>query len=339
MVRAIGAGFALAGLSFALGGSANGCWAWDVTGHEWISGIAIETLPDIVPTFVRTPEAAAAIVKLAREPAEAKGEVETAERNPGYHVDLADNGQVMGVVPLAGLPQTRQAYDAELKAKGFSQLQAGYLPYPVMDGWHRVREDFAYWRALGKAIETAETPEERAWFEAERRRRETRTIGDIGIWSRYVGDASDPLNVTVHFNGWGDFPNPNGYTNSKSLHAYFENEFVERNVSRAAILAAVKPYRCCSAPIEIHATDLLFGSFAEVVWLYRLEKDGAFANGNARGIAFATTRLATGATALRDMVAQAWRKSDVSVIGKPGVNVLDIETGKVRATRALFGAD
>jgi len=22
------------------------CWAWDATGHEWISGIAIEKLPD-----------------------------------------------------------------------------------------------------------------------------------------------------------------------------------------------------------------------------------------------------------------------------------------------------
>jgi len=23
----------------------------------------------------------------------------------------------------------------------------------------------------------------------------------------------------VHFNGWGDYPNPAGYTNSKRLHA------------------------------------------------------------------------------------------------------------------------
>ena len=24
-------------------------WAWGATGHEWVSGIAIEMLPDIVP--------------------------------------------------------------------------------------------------------------------------------------------------------------------------------------------------------------------------------------------------------------------------------------------------
>jgi hypothetical protein len=35
------------------------CWAWGATAHEWISGIAIENLPDNVPAFVRAPEAAA----------------------------------------------------------------------------------------------------------------------------------------------------------------------------------------------------------------------------------------------------------------------------------------
>ena len=28
---------------------AKDCWAWGATGHEWISGIAIEKLPDSVP--------------------------------------------------------------------------------------------------------------------------------------------------------------------------------------------------------------------------------------------------------------------------------------------------
>jgi hypothetical protein len=41
--------------------SASDLWAWCATGHEWVSGIAIEKLPDSVPAFVRTPEAAAEI--------------------------------------------------------------------------------------------------------------------------------------------------------------------------------------------------------------------------------------------------------------------------------------
>jgi hypothetical protein len=34
--------------------SAKDCWAWGATGHEWVSGIAIEKLPDSVPEFART---------------------------------------------------------------------------------------------------------------------------------------------------------------------------------------------------------------------------------------------------------------------------------------------
>jgi hypothetical protein len=68
----------------------------------------------------------------------------------------------MGVVPLAKLPLTREAYDTELRAKGFTQYRAGYLPYSIIDGWQQIRKDFAYWRALTKAIESAATPEERA---------------------------------------------------------------------------------------------------------------------------------------------------------------------------------
>ena len=50
-----------AGLLAIVGMTVNGaeCWAWDATGHEYVSGIAIEKLPDVVPAFMRTTEAAA----------------------------------------------------------------------------------------------------------------------------------------------------------------------------------------------------------------------------------------------------------------------------------------
>jgi hypothetical protein len=75
------------------------------------------------------------------------------------------------------LPTTHEAYESELRTKGFTQYKAGYLPYVIIDGWQQVRKDFAYWRALTKAIEAAATPEERAWFEADRRLREKLTEG------------------------------------------------------------------------------------------------------------------------------------------------------------------
>src|SRR5262249_16400183 len=68
---------------------ANDGWAWGATGHEWISGIAIEKLPDSVPAFVHTPEAAAEIAVLGRELDRLKGAGRThdAERDPGHYVD------------------------------------------------------------------------------------------------------------------------------------------------------------------------------------------------------------------------------------------------------------
>jgi hypothetical protein len=80
-------------------------------------------------------------------------------------------------------------------------------------------------------------------------------------------------------------------------------------------------------------------SLAEVGPLYALEKEGGFKRGDERGIAFATARLAAGATALRDMIVEAWLDSANTPVGYPMVNVRDIESGKVRATRELFGAD
>src|SRR5262245_1583980 len=65
-------------------GGAGECWAWGVTGQEWFSGIAIEKLPDSVPPFVRTPEAAAEIAVLGRELDRSKGagKEHDSERSP-----------------------------------------------------------------------------------------------------------------------------------------------------------------------------------------------------------------------------------------------------------------
>ena len=197
-------------------------------------------------------------------------------------------GDVGLALPIAKLPPTREAYDTELRAKGFTQYKAGYLPYSIIDGWQQVRKDFAYWRALIKAIETAATPEDRAWFEADRKRREAITLHDIGIWSHYVGDASQPLHVSIHFNGWGDFPNPKGYT-TKPIHAYFEGEFVKRNLTRSAVGAEVSPYQPCACSIRQSTRALLLESMAEVEPFYALQREGAFKRGDPRGVAFDCT--------------------------------------------------
>lgn len=247
------------------------------------------------------------------DPSKGAGETHDKERDPGHYVDLSDDGKVMGIVPRDQLPMTREDYDTQLRAGGSTQYKAAYIPYSIVDGWRQIRKDFAYWRAAVKGVETASSPEERAWFEADQRLREKLTMRDIGIWSHYVADASQPLHVSVHFNGWGNFPNPEGYTNSKNLHAHFEGEFVKKNLRRDAVSALVPAYTTSALAgnngppdlIQVETQALLRLTLAQVVPLYEVEKQGGFMVGDPREIEFATARLATGAQFIGDMIVDA----------------------------------
>ena len=97
--------------------------------------------------------------------------------------------------------------------------------------------------------------------------------------------------------------------------------------------AQVGTYQPCGCSSEDRTKALLLASLTQVEPLYALEKEGAFKPGDQRGVAFATARLAAGATAVRDMSAQAWEESADTPIGYPMVNVRDIESGKARAAR------
>lgn len=103
--------------------------------------------------------------------------------------------------------------------------------------------------------------------------------------------------------------------------------------------AAQRPIQPWGCSIEERTKALLLASLAQEAPLFALEKEGGFKKGDPRGATFATTRLAAGAQAVRDMIVQAWEESANTPIGYPMVNVRDIESGKVRATRAMFGAD
>jgi len=317
-------------------------FAWGATGHEYVSGIAAETLPEEIPAFVRTPEAIADIAVLGRELDRSKGSGLThdAERDPGHSLRMTDDGLIAGVVALEKLPPTREAYDTELRSKGLTQYKAGYLPLAMVDGWQQLTKDFGYWRAAVVGAKTAASAADRAWFDQDRIRRERIVIRDLGVWSHYPGDASQPQHVSVHADGWGNFPNPRGFSNTPGLHAHFEGEFVKANVRRDAVKAAVPPYKACGCTIQDRVRAEIEASFQQVVPFYELELKGAFRdNGTPEGAAFATARLAAGATALRDMIVDAWRASADIVVGYPAVNVRNIETGKHILTRDDFGGD
>jgi hypothetical protein len=317
-----------------------GALAWGATGHRFIGRLAVESLPADLPSFLRSPDAIEAEGELAREPDRWKGsgKVHDADRDAAHFFDLGDDGKVFGGPSLADLPLTRGDYDAALRAVGADSWKGGYLPYAIIDDWQQLARDFAYWRVDTAAARGVADPAHRAWFAADAGRREALLLRDLGALAHYVGDGSQPMHVSIHFNGWGGFPNPDGFTQDR-IHASFEGAFVRANVTQASVRAAMPPYHDCGCAIEARVRDYLGATNAAVRPLYELQKDGGFANGDARGRAFAAARLAAGAAELRDEIIDAWRASASGDVGWPAVKVADVVAGKLDPFDSMYGAD
>jgi hypothetical protein len=315
-------------------------FAWGNTGHRMLGELAMRALPAELPAFLRTPQAARDVGELSREPDRSKGSgrLHDQDRDPGHFVDLDLDGKVLGGPPMLPLAATRAEYETQLRAAGLDQWKAGYLPYSIIDRWQQLTTDLAYWRVLDAAERNPKWAAHRAWFREDRIRREALIMKGLGELSHFVGDGSQPLHVTDHFNGWGDGPNPNGYSKAK-LHGPFESDLVQATVKPAAVKARMTTLKLCNCPIEQRVSAYLTATGKEVVPFYEMEKAGGLQPGDPRGTAFATARIAVGASELRDVIVEAWRASENRQIGWKPVAVKDVLAGKVDPYPALYGID
>lgn len=314
--------------------------AWGLTGHHLISQAAAERLPDALPAFLRSPEAVHEIAELGPELDISKnsGAPHDLDLDPGHFTDLTDDGLVQGAVDLNALPNSRQAYDTALRAKGSNEYSAGFLPYSLIDGWQQIAKDFAIWRVARVGETKATNPADKAWFASERALRETLTIRDIGVWGHYVGDGSQPLHNTVHFNGWGKYPNPKGYSTDTHVHSNFESAFVQAHANIADVLAHMRPYKACGCTIQQEIATYLHASQSQVVPLYEIDLRGGFKDSTPEAVDFMRARLGDGATMMRDLIVDAWGASSSLKVGYPrGMTPADAEAGTMTPTRSLNG--
>jgi hypothetical protein len=316
-----------------------GARAWGAHGHRIINGDAARALPAIVPAFVRTPEAIAEIEALGPEADRLKGAgvMWDSEFDPGHYLDLDDDGTIAGVVPLSDLPPTREAYDTAVR-KGHpieghapDQWRVGYLPYSIIEDYQQVVQDFAWWRVDSYGATHATDAPTRAAFDADRKLRETLTLRDIGYWGHFIGDGSQPLHVSVHYNGWGNYPNPNNYTQSKTTHADFETGFVNAHATEELVQPRIHPFVASTMPFVQQVEAYLKATNAGVPTVYRLTGAGAFSAATPESIGFTLDRLAAGAEMFRNAIAEAWIASDEAKVGYPGVRAHDVETGDADA--------
>jgi hypothetical protein len=317
--------------------------AWGNTGHRLIGVAAMRALPDDLPAFLKTPGAVADVGELAREPDRWKGagQPHDRERDTAHFIDLDDQGRVYDQrgMSLNALPRLKSEYDAALTQAGLDVDDAGYLPYAMMDAWQNLGRDFAYWRVLNAAEKRETNMERQAWYRADRIRREALILRDIGVMGHYVGDGSQPHHTSIHYNGWGDFPNPEGFTNSRQTHALFEGAFTSRVARLDAVEAAMPAADLTGFDVKARTVAYLTTTLGTVVPFYRLEKAGAFRDADPRGAAFVNERLAAGAAELRDFIAAAWTASADASIGWPAVKVAEVEAGTADPWLALVGED
>jgi hypothetical protein len=316
-------------------------FAWGATGHRMIGELAIGALPLEVPQFVRNPEAGRQIGEVAREPDRSKGagQPHDADADPGHRINVGDDLKIGRNGPLLStLPPTREAYDTALRTAGTNQYRAGYLPYSIIDGWQQLVMDFGYWRADVAAAKYIKTAPEHVWLLKDQYMHEGLIVRDLGFLAHFVGDGSQPMHVSVHGDGWGNFPNPQNFA-VRGLHAKFEGSFVRDAIMRKDISTGLPGYRDCHCSIQQRVADYLGATHKEILTLFEIEKADGFEMISEGNKAFVAKRLAAATAELRDLIVDAWRRSAEISVGYPAIPVRDIESGQKDPMGSLQGLD
>ncbi len=240
---------------------------------------------------------------------------------------------------LSALPKDRQDYDRALRAASTDQYGQGYLPYQIADGWQRIARDLAYWRVDVVGAAKAATAEERAFFAFDRTVREAVTLRDIGYWGHFVADASQPLHVSVHFNGWDGkkYGNPNNFSESRTIHARWETTLVRAVATEDLVAARIPALAVSNDPLLAQIGGYLADSANKVPDVYRLEAAGGIDTPSLAAKTLVLDRLAAGAAEMRNLIVEAWQASADAKVGYPGISVHDVESGAVMPTRANVG--
>lgn len=255
-----------------------------------INKLAASNLPADVPAFMRSQAAIDEIEYLGPEPDRWRSRAEpelSAAQAPEHFIDLelAD--------ALGPLPHKRLDFEAEVFAAHQRPETIGLQPWETDEVWERLKAAMRQYRAMAAAKEDTKPVEAAILFYA-------------GWLGHYVGDGSQPLHVTVQYNGWTG-PNPNGYTTDHQIHYQFEGPFVAANIHAPEVQAKITPPKDIEGDMFNAYVAYLRHTATYVEKVYQLDKLGGFTGaGTPESRDFTAERLAAGASMLRDMIYTAW---------------------------------
>jgi hypothetical protein len=267
--------------------------AWGNEGHRFVNRLAVSHLPADTPEFLRAEAAIEEIEYLGPEPdrwrSPAEPELNSSQASEHF-IDLEPADA------LGPLPRYRLDFEAKVFAAGERPEKIGLQPWEAIEVWERLKSALREYRHLAATGQNTQPVEQAAIFYA-------------GWLGHYVGDGSQPLHTTIQYNGWVG-PNPKGYTTAHSIHWQFEGTFIAANLSALEVAPKLSPAHRIEGDLFDAYVAYLRRTSTYVEKVYQLEKAGGFAgNGSAESRDFAASRLAAGASMLRDMIYTAWLES------------------------------
>jgi len=221
-------------IAVALGAFAFNVNAWDYEGHHAINELALASLPADFGIQL-TPALKGRIAFLAGEPDRWRNVTDLPLKHfngPDHYIDLEDL-KLFGLTPET-LPIMRYDFVADIalarvahpekfpaidpaKDSDHTRELDGFLPWAITEYFEKLKSDFATLKALKQY---GGTPEEIANAQAD-------IVYVMGVMGHFVGDGSQPLHTTVHFNGWvGE--NPKGYTTKTTFHAWIDGGYFKK---------------------------------------------------------------------------------------------------------------
>lgn len=300
--------------------------AWDHPGHAIVNELALASLPDDFPAFVREPANVARISFLAGEPDRWSHALDI----PLKHYQWPDHYLDVEQLPAAGLDVATissfrydfmQAFDRGRTAhpENFQKADPinvaihveqwpGFLPWAITEYYGKLTAAFASF----KVYEELGTPEEVANARAN-------VIYIMGTMGHFVGDCAEPLHTTIHHAGWSG-ANPAGYTTETTIHTWIDSGLITKaGIKLADVRSRIAPAQVISLavrpdgrdPVFVAQVDFIVAQNKFVEPLYQLEKAGKLGRGavpvSDEGRAFIEGQLVKGGQMLGAVWLTAWR--------------------------------
>jgi len=316
--------------------------AWGFRGHTVANLAAVEAIPNDGPALLRTYKGyighLGPIPDTWRSPSDAFLRI-SEDPNHGWYTESFD---FIKDIPRSRTEFALRVYDEYLRVKKSDPARAKFLnirytglqAYSMMEGYERMKAGMRLYRIADSKGSTlaAQYSDIAGRYAAissmfhDPAEVKSYLANDIAFYmgwlGHYVADAAQPLHNSRHHDGWaGD--NPKGYTRDPDIHGRFETQFVDlAQISEADLTPYVRKTAKDLDDPWIAILDHMIEARNAVEEVYQLDLRGAFKDGgNTAAKKLVCSRLASGASFLRDLAYTAWIESAKPT---PAVNPIDV---------------